>query len=157
VAFHPDGRHLASAGADRLVKVWDLQATGQDVFQGKCDAIRKFGAAYAVAFRPPDGRHLAAGSDEAVRGWDWKDGQLLHTIPGPEYHSIPVAFSRDGRRLATAGPWQQGLTLWDAETGRPLGTLPAHPHPVSSLAFSTDGRRLASASFGRSVSLWDTT
>src|SRR5262249_38053338 len=67
VAFHPGGRPLASAGTDRLVKVWDLQATGREVFRGKCDAIRKFGAAYAVAFRPPDGRHLAAGSDGEVR------------------------------------------------------------------------------------------
>ena len=29
VAFHPDGKHLASAGADRQVKVWDL-TTGQE-------------------------------------------------------------------------------------------------------------------------------
>jgi WD40 repeat protein len=156
VAFHPHGRHLASAGADRVAKVWDLP-TRREVFQGPCDAIRNFGAAYTVAFRPPDGRHLAAGCDEAVRVWDWKDRQLLHTLPGPEYHSIPVAFSRDGRRLATGGTWQQGLSLWDAETGLRLGTLPAHRHPVSALAFSTDGGRLASASFGRSVSLWDTT
>jgi WD40 repeat protein len=156
VAFHPDGRHLASTGADRLARVWDLK-TGQEVFQGPCDAVRKFGAECTVAFRPPDGRHLAAGSEEKVRVWDWKTDQLLHTVPGPEYHSIPVAFSRDGRRLATGGAWEQGVTLWDAESGRLLRALPAHRHPVSALAFSTDGGRLASASFGRSVSLWDTT
>ncbi len=156
VAFHPDGRHLASAGADRLVKVWDLE-TRQEVFQGLCDAIRKFGVAYTVAFSPPDGRHLAAGCDEEVRVWNWKDRQLRHTFPGPEYHSIPVAFTRDGRRLATGGAWQQGLKVWDVETGHLLRSLPAPRHPVSALAFSTDGGRLASASLGRSVTLWNTT
>jgi eukaryotic-like serine/threonine-protein kinase len=155
VAFHPDGRHLASAGADRLAKVWDL-TTGQEVFRGPCDAIRKFGAAHTVAFRPPNGRHLAAGCDHEVRVWDWSDGQLLKTIPGPEYHSIPVAFTRDGRRLATGGSPQQGLCLWDAETWRLLGTVPASRDPVTALAFSPDSRRLASASLRRSVSLWDT-
>src|SRR5262245_39909659 len=55
VAFHPEGRFLATAGADRQAKVWDLE-TGQQVFQGPCDAIRKFGAACTVAFRPPEGR-----------------------------------------------------------------------------------------------------
>jgi WD40 repeat protein/serine/threonine protein kinase len=154
VAFHPDGRHLASTGADRLAKVWDLK-TGQEVFRGPCDAIRRFGAAFTVAFRPPDGQYLAAGSDSEVRVWNWKDPQLPKTIPGPEYHSIPVAFTPDGRRLATGGTWQQGLCLWDADTWRLMRTFPASRHPVSALAFSADGQRLASASLRGSVRLWD--
>jgi WD40 repeat protein/serine/threonine protein kinase len=155
VAFHLEGRYLASTGADRLVKVWDLTATQQPAFTGQCDAVRKFGAAHTVAFRPPDGRHLAAGCDEEVRVWDWETGQLRYTVSGPQYDSIPVAFSPDGQRLATGGAWQQGLILWNADSGQLVGTLPEPRHPVTALAFSTDGGRLASASLGRTVSLWD--
>jgi len=155
VAFHPDGRHLASTGADGLVKVWDL-ATRQEVFRGMCDALRKFGAAYTVAFRPPNGGHLAAGSDGAVRVWDWQSDQPLQTLRGHEHHSIPVAFSPDGRCLATGGAWRQGQNLWDAELGRLLRTWPAHHHPVTALAFGPDGGRLATASLDRSVKVWDT-
>src|SRR5262249_15626512 len=157
VAFHPAGRHLASAGADGLVKVWDLAAPKQPVFKGPCNAIRKFGAAHTVAFRPPDGRHLAAGCNEEVRVWDWKTDRLRYAVGGPQYDSIPVAFSPDGQHLATGGNWQQGLILRHAESGRLLGTLPEPRHPVTALAFSADGRRLASASLGRTVSLWDKT
>src|SRR5205814_10159461 len=131
VAFHPDGKHLASVSADRKVKVWDLTATGRPMFEGPCDALRKFGTAYTVAFSP-DGRKLAAGSDGDVRVWDWMNRQILHTFSGHKFHSIPVAFSRDGRRLATSGAWQVGPRLWDADAGGPpLHTFAAHSDPVT--------------------------
>jgi len=160
IAFHPLGGHVASTGADRLVKVWDLSAPDQPRFQGPCDAVRQFGAAYTVSFRPPDGRHLAAGCDEMVRVWDWEKNQPHnpeHTFPGPEHHSIPVAFTRDGRRLATGGAGQQCPSLWDAETGQPVGAFSGQPNPVTALAFTPVGGQLASANVGRSVDLWDTT
>jgi WD40 repeat protein len=151
VAFHPDGKHLASRGVDRTVKVWDLTATGQPVFTEPCNAVRKFGTAYTVAFSP-DGRYLAAATDGVVKVWDWKNRQLLHDLPGNNFHSIPVAFSRDGR-LAT-GAFREDLKLWDPGTGVLLRTVHAHRgDPVSALAFSPDGECLASASFDRTVKL----
>jgi eukaryotic-like serine/threonine-protein kinase len=150
VVFHPDGKHLASRGADRKVKVWDLTATGQAVFSEPCDALRKFGTAYTVAFST-DGRQLAAGTEGVVKVWDWKNRQLLHSLPGDRVHAIPVAFSGDGR-LAT-GAFREGVKLWDLETGILLRTVPAHREPVSAVAFSPDGEWLASASFDRTVKL----
>jgi WD40 repeat protein/serine/threonine protein kinase len=158
VAFHPDGLHLASAGADGLVKVWDL-ATGAEVFRGPCAALRKYGAAYTVAFSRPDGRYLAAGSEGAVRVWDWKKnrpGSPEQVFPsGHQNHSIPVAFSDDG--CLAAGGGSQGQTIWDVETGRLLHTWPAHHFPVNALAFSPGGGQLATASLDHTVKLWETT
>ncbi len=154
LAFHPDGKHLASRGADLKVKVWDLTATGQALFTEPCDATRRFGMAYTIAFSA-DGRLLAAGTDGVVKVWDWKNRQLLHSLPGHTFHSIPVAFSGDGR-LATGSFWE-GLRLWDPETGQLLRTVPAHRQPISALAFSPDGKWLASASFDRTVKLSDAT
>jgi WD40 repeat protein len=153
VAFHPDGKHLASVGADRTVKVWDL-TTGQGVFQQPCDPVRD--AAYTVAFRPPDGRQVAAGGGGVVNVWDWASGKLLHAFPGHAPQPIAVAFSGDGRRLAT-GSGSEGPRVWDAATGAgPLHTFPGYRNPISALAFSPDGGRLAVSSFDRTVKVWDT-
>jgi WD40 repeat protein len=152
VVYHPDRKHLATRGADLKLKVWDLTATGQPIFTEPCEATRRFGTAYTVAFNA-DGRQLATGTDGVVKIWDWKNRQLLHSLPGHNFHSIPVTFSGDGR-LAT-GTLREGMKLWDSQTGGLLRNVHAHREPISAVAFSPDGARLASASFDRTVKLSD--
>ncbi|MFN2456435.1 MAG: WD40 repeat domain-containing protein, partial [Pyrinomonadaceae bacterium] len=65
-----------------------------------------------------------------------------------------VAFSRDGRTLASASD-DSTIRLWDVRSGQPRGTLTGHTKSVDSVAFSRDGRMLASGSVDETVRLWD--
>jgi WD40 repeat protein/serine/threonine protein kinase len=149
VAFSPDGRLLASAAADRTVRVWDL-AAGRTVLtlRGHQDSVA------CVAFSP-DGKRLATASqDKTVKLWDAGSGRALRTLKGHLWQVWGIAFSPDGRRLASAAG-DRTVRIWDLATGRTLLTLKGHQYPVTCVAFSPDGKRLASGSSDQTVRLWD--
>jgi eukaryotic-like serine/threonine-protein kinase len=122
VVFSPDGKRLVSGGLDNTVKVWDAQ-TGQEILTIKShtDAVS------SVAFSP-DGKRLVSGSwDNTLKVWDAQTGQETLTLKGHTGRSVAfipagrfesVAFSSDGKRLASSGSQDGAIKVWDADRGQ---------------------------------------
>jgi WD40 repeat protein len=167
IAFSPDGKLFASAGADQQVLVWE-RTTGnlRQRFAGPASPVT------ALAFSP-DGTLLAGGgADRTVRLWDAATGRLRRSLAGHRDWVCTLAFTPDGRMIASGccdWAYHRGRNtayfpgrdpgcvsqwkLWDTATGALRRTV-NQPRRLRSLAFEPRGKVLV-CGLGKDVRVYD--
>ena len=122
-------------------------------------ALYLAGPKKAVAFSHDGTRLAATFEDNTVKIWDAKSGQLIHWLKGHRTPVNNVAYSPDGRWLATAGVNLSRradageLLVWDAATGQRAAAI-AVDAVTGAIAFGPDSLTLAACSDAR-VGIWE--
>ncbi|MFF7727076.1 helix-turn-helix domain-containing protein [Streptomyces sp. NPDC008001] len=151
VTFTSDGTPFATGGESGINQIWDV-TTGRSLhsLRGK-----PWNNVHSLAFGPA-GTSLAIGSDDGtVQLWDTTTGKARTTFTGQGAPVRSLAFSPDGKTLATSS--MKSVRLWDVATGALRTTFTDHTHPVQSVAFSPDGRSLVTGSSDGTASIWKIT
>ena len=179
IALNRAGNRLASAGIDGQITIWELPSGRAIPLENREHAI-----VFDVAFNP-QGDRLASGSVAGeVRVWDLTGQEMWETdaaaklplsdrrslLPGCPGGVLGVAFSPDGRRLASAsidwakvGPPVGVIQRWDADDGGPLGEPAEIVNIVLGLTFGSqstnpsEDRIIAGIFDPATVQLWSAT
>lgn len=131
--FSRDGKHLASGGSDRFVKVWEVES-GKMVrsFEGHTHHV------LGVSWKP-DGRTLAsAGADKVIKLWNFVTGEQKKTIGGSEKEVTSIGYVQaTGEALVTSGDAQVRFVAEDGKVARAFGSATDF---MQSAAVTPDGK-----------------
>ena len=144
--FSPDRKLLASAHDGDIFLSYTETGAIRTILKGHLNRVR------CITFSP-DGDILASGGSErssggnkhptTIRLWNVLTGELKNTLTGHTDGVGCIAFSPDGKTLAS-GAGDNTIRFWDPYTGQHKTTLIGHKGPVVRIAFSPDGKTLAS-------------
>eukprot|EP01061_Rhynchopus_euleeides_P026726 TRINITY_DN43542_c0_g1_i1.p1 TRINITY_DN43542_c0_g1~~TRINITY_DN43542_c0_g1_i1.p1 ORF type:complete len:399 (+),score=143.04 TRINITY_DN43542_c0_g1_i1:139-1335(+) len=173
VAFAPGAQRFVSGGADKTLRIWNLnneisppgekEDGADEPFDDPAPVVRTIkhhqGVVLACDFSPTGNEIVSCSDSGKAFVFDSKSTKQLHVLEGHTQKVYGVVFSPvgstcPGQYIASVS-LDNTVRLWNTETGKQEGILKGHSDNVFAVNFSRGGRQLATAGDDRKVLLWD--
>ncbi|BES98472.1 WD domain, G-beta repeat [Nesidiocoris tenuis] len=148
--FHPDGKYLSSAGADRQILIWNVY--------GECENISSMtghsGAVMDIQFTTDGNNIVTCGTDMTVALWDVMAGQRIKRLKGHTAYVNAVHPTRRGQFLIASGSDDCSIKIWDPRKKGKCTNL-VNPYQVLTVSFNDTAEQVFSSGLDNEIKIWD--
>lgn len=152
VRWSPIERLVATGGADRKVKLWDV---GKNVLEPRGALVGSNAGVNSVDFDSTGSMILGTSNDFASRVWTVADQRLRHTLTGHSGKVMAAKFLGEPSKVVT-GSHDRTLKIWDLRSKACVETKFAGSSCNDLVTTDSSGSTIISGHFDKKIRFWDT-
>ncbi len=147
VFYTPEGTYFCT-GSNKYIKIFTPGGEYVNTYPGPATYI------WSLSYNAITNQVVAGSYEKNIRMVNFATGKLSFSFMGHLKNALAVAFSPDGKLLAS-GSLDQTVKIWDLASKKVIETCTGHGGNIYCVMFTADSKKVISASNDNSIRIWN--